>query len=63
MSIETEFLNPLQSNTNYFSPYYPPGRPDDEPNYGGGSYFNRQDPNDNYAIIMSGNSSNHSMVE
>ncbi len=63
LSIETEFLNPLQSNTNYFSPYYPPGRPDDEPNYGGGSYFNRQDPNDNYAIIMSGNSSNHSMVE
>ena len=65
LSVEAEFLNPLQSSTNYFPPHYPPGRPDDEPDYGGGSGFGGQNPNDNYALMIAGNntSTNYSMSE
>jgi hypothetical protein len=67
LSVEAEFLNPLQSSANYFSPYFPPGKPDDDPKHegGGGSGFGGQNPNDNYAMMMSGNntSANYSMAE
>lgn len=64
-SVEAEFLNPSQSSANNFPPFYPPGQPEDEPNYESESRFDGQNPNNDYAMLTAGNNSsaNYSMVE